>query len=104
MRDRVINNLVGNCDWENLEARESVREDVETGYRRILPFLLKQQRRSDNPDEFGNVSNVASIYASLFGLSGGQPGVDVDPTRLRYWTCMFRLRSLENLQPWYSVP
>ena len=50
----------------------------------------------NDPDHEGDVSGQATILAVMNSLSNFRAGVDLDITRIRYWTYVFRLKVLRE--------
>ena len=51
---------------------------------------------TNDPDHEGDVSGQATILAVMNSLSNFRAGVDLDITRIRYWTYVFRLKVLRE--------
>ena len=93
MRDRVINNNLGPRDWERQGACESVKDDWDRHFRRLLPVVMQRSIEEDPDGEFDDIKNTTCILATACTLGGGAPA-DLDRQRVRYWNYIFRLRSL----------
>ena len=104
VRDRVINDTLGPRDWERQGAHDSVKEDWDAPFRRLLPLVMRRSLEHDPDDEFDDIKNKTTILATAATLGGGEPA-DLDRNRVRCWHHIFRLRSLEKRAlPLCSVP
>ena len=95
VRDRVVNDTPGPRDWTHQGACESVKEDWDGHFRRLLPLVMQRSLQDDPDDEFDDVKNKTCVLAAAATLGGGEPA-DLDRNRVRCWHCIFRLRSLEE--------